>query len=127
MSVSSTWTLFGVVLVYAIAVSTYVAVSSVNTVGPVQSSGFDFLASFGLLTFSFMLGSAIGFMLLVGILDLVTNRKQQAVVALSVGLAASATYQVIIQTAFVQSYAYYKSMPIPQGSQPSPTPANTDR
>ncbi len=127
MSVRSTWTLFGVVLFYAIAVSLYVALSTAEALPPVQSNGLDYPAFFGLLTFSFMLGSAIGFMLLVGVLDLVTHRKQQAVVALSIGLAASATYQAIIQAVVVQGYAYYKSMPLPQDSQSSPTTANTNR
>jgi MFS family permease len=124
MSESRKWMLFGAMLLYAIIVSAFVAVSWPLATSS-QSSDFD--AAVGLLTFLYLLGSAVGFMLLVGILDNVTQRKQQAIAALSIGLAAAATYQAVVQVAFVRGYAYYKAAPAVDAGQPPSTPTSESR
>jgi hypothetical protein len=70
-----------------------------------------------------ILGSAIAFMTLVAILDLIARREQQLLLALSVGLAATATWEAASQVAFIHSYAYYKDTLTKPGDQP-PAPAH---
>ncbi len=64
------------------------------------------------------LGTAIAFMTLVAVIDLIARRNQQLLLALSIGLAAVATWEAASQVAFIQSYAYYKSTQAKPGGQP---------
>jgi hypothetical protein len=125
MSVGRTWILFGAMLLYAVGVSAYVAASSLQTMGSQDSA--DAGLMLGGITFLYVLGAAVWFMLLVCVLDLVTRRQQQAMMALAIGLAASATYQAVVQVAFVQSYTYYKTTPAAHAGQPPSTPTPKSR
>lgn len=123
MSLGRSQALFAATLLYAAAVSVYIAISTVATIEPAQKAAADFAVYFGLTNFGYMFGAALCFMLLVVLLDFLTGRTQQALVALSIGLAAAATYQAAVQVAFIQSYTYYKSSMTPD----KPTPATETR
>lgn len=117
MTVGRSQVLFVVALLYAGAASVYITTS---TPGVLAASSTD--ASFGLAMGAFiflnMLGTAIAFMILVAVIDLIARRNQQLLLALSIGLAAVATWEAASQVAFIQSYAYYKSTQAKPGEQP---------
>lgn len=92
------WLLLAATLVYAAGVSTYVALSTTSAMRDIGSAivpggPFDFLyAGF---TLFWILGSAIGFMLLAGLLDILTERRPQPLSALNIALAGFATFELL--------------------------------
>ena len=122
MTLGKTQALFVVMLLYAGAVSVYITMSTSQAmaISPTNDQVGLFMGGFAFLN---ILGSAIAFMILVAILDLIAHREQQLLLALSVGLAATATWEAASQVAFIRSYAYYKDTLTKPGEQP-PAPAH---
>ena len=119
VSKNGKWLLLLGALLYAAGVSVYVATSSLQAMPQGAAAGSSTALS-GFM-FLYILAPAAAFMLLVGILDLITRRPQQLLIALSIGLAASATYEAVVQAAFIQSYTYYKTSSVAREGAPSPT------
>jgi hypothetical protein len=109
--------LFVVVLLYAGAVSLYITTSAFEVFAR-SPTDVSFSMAMGAFTLLNMLGTAIAFMILVAVIDLIARRDQQLLLALSIGLAATATWEAATQVAFIQSYAYYKSTQVKPGEQP---------
>lgn len=122
MSLGKTQALFVAVLLYTGVVSLYVAISTSQAIGVAPTHG-DVELYMGGFTFLKILGTAITFMILVAVLDLIARREQQLVLALSIGLAAMATWEAASQVAFIRSYTYYKDTLAKPGEQP-PAPAH---
>lgn len=98
--------LLGIATLYAAGVSVYVATSRLGTVPSSSADGIELgISGF---VFLYMLGYAATFVLLVALLDLVARRQQQVLLALAIGLAASATYEVVVQVV-LDSYSNYKT------------------
>jgi hypothetical protein len=122
VSLGKTQALFVVVLLYAGAVSLFVATSTSQVLDRPASESWDLLM--GGFTFAYVLGSAIGFMILVGIVDLIARRDQQLLLALTIGLAGAATWQAASQIVFIRNLAYYKDKQTNPVVEP-PAPAET--
>jgi len=93
---SKKWILFGYALTYTLGVAAYVALSSSAMLGSVG-------LMFAITDFLWTLALAIGFVLLVGILDILTERRPQPLSALSLGLAVFVTLQLTTQIFFAAS------------------------
>jgi uncharacterized protein YqgC (DUF456 family) len=109
--------LFVVALLYAGAVSLYITTSTPGVIAA-SSADASFALAMGVFAFLNMLGIAIAFMILVAVIDLIARRDQQLLLALSIGLVATATWEGASQVAFIQSYAYYTSTQAKPGEQP---------
>ena len=123
MSDGRTQFLLGAATLYAAGVSVYIATSRLGLMPPSNADGIE-LGISGFM-FLYILGYAITFVILVALLDLVARRQQQIMLALAIGLAASATYEAVIQVVAAQSYAHYKSQFEAEGTTvPSAAPTN---
>ncbi len=118
MTVGRSQVLFVVALLYAGAASVYITTSTPGVLAAASSTDASFGLAMGAFIFLNMLGTAIAFMILVAVIDLIARRNQQLLLALSIGLAAVATWEAASQVAFIQSYAYYKSTQAKPGEQP---------
>jgi hypothetical protein len=102
------WLLLGYALTYAAGASAYTALSTqFVVVGKTATSDAMFLGFAAAFQFVLILGCALGFVLLAGILDILTARRPQPLSALSLGLAVFVTIELLIQVLFLNAYTNY--------------------
>lgn len=94
------WLVLVAALVYAVGVTVYLGLSTIGAtssagVPPGDATYMVFVFAFAGITFLQILGSAIGFVLLAALLDLLTERRPQPLSALSIALAGFATFEVL--------------------------------
>lgn len=92
------WPMLVAAFVYAAGVTVCVALSTTGAKsrpGIAPGDATYMVLAFAGITFLWILGSAVGFVLLSGLLDILTERQPQPLSALSVALAGFATYELL--------------------------------
>jgi hypothetical protein len=92
------WLLLVTALVYAAGVTIYLGLSTTDAMsrtGDAPGDSTHMVLAFAGITFFWILGSAVGFVLLAGLLDVLTERRPQPLRALSLALAGFATFEAL--------------------------------
>lgn len=92
------WLTLVAALVYAAGVAVYLGLSTTGAMsrtGIAPGDATYMVFAFAGITFLWILGSAVGFVLLAGLLDILTERRPQPLSALSIALAGFASFEVL--------------------------------
>ncbi|MBL9096999.1 MAG: hypothetical protein JNK07_08740 [Alphaproteobacteria bacterium] len=92
------WLIFIAALVYAAGVTVCVALSTTSAMsggGIAPGDATYMVFAFAGITFFWIVCSAVGFVLLAGLLDVLTERRPQPLSALSIALAGFATFEAL--------------------------------